>query len=49
LLPCIQEEVRVEETLCAITGGAVGLTLKVTGIVWGVFDAIGSVIVIVAE
>jgi hypothetical protein len=49
LLPCIQEGVSVEEALYAITGRAVGLTFKVTGIVCGVFDAIGSLIVIVAE
>jgi hypothetical protein len=48
LLPCIQEGIRVEETLCAITGEAVGLTFKVTGIVCGLFDAIESLIVIVA-
>jgi len=48
LLPCVQEAVTVEDTLSEIVGAGGGVTVKVIGIVCGVFDAPGAVIVIVA-
>jgi hypothetical protein len=44
----VQEAVTVEVTLFEIVGARGGVTVKVTGIVCGVFDAPGAVIVIVA-